>query len=321
MYENLQICINKAAQIPHQTTKLTNTPTTPSLYHIAPFIRDFVNHPSPHFRNNMFRVNFVIPVDACGKRVLFRDIDDHPGPGNNDTEKQIMKSCHSIMDYPVHTNIPIVVDIAGYTRKEVDVCIPWVKVLLLFMYNESQQFCRKGMRIILLLTPFKRRRDQGYVNGGLTTGCQGNQGEILVYREEEWFKVLIHELFHRVGLEWSHTITDPNDKSFESYVEYWASRMIVMMRLKEEEYEEGWKDEKKNTSEKCVIIRRTKMDKEAAISEYYERKGRMMGMKILSKEEEEKADREIEDLRMTKGDMTFRPLPTTTTKNKTRKRI
>jgi hypothetical protein len=91
-----------------------------------------------------------------------------------------------------------------------------------------------------------------------------------------------------------------------------------MLMMKEGEYEREWKREKDNTSKKCVIIRRSKMDEGAAVSEYYERKGRMMGMRKLSKEEEEKADREIQDLRMTTFDMVFRPLPNT---HITRKRI
>jgi hypothetical protein len=315
LFENKQICINKAAQIPHTIVQIHKTPETPLINHIAPFIQKFVRNPSPHFRKNMFRVHFTIPVDACGKRVLFRDINDHPGPGNNEVEKQIMKTCESTMDYPVHTNVPIVIDIAGYTRKKVEACIPWVKVVLLFMYNESQQLCRKGMRIVLLLTPFKRRRDQGYVNGGITTSCNGSQGEILVYREEEWFKVLIHELFHRVGLEWSHT-TALNDKSFESYVEYWSERLLVLMKAKGVlEYEECMRLEVEHTNERNSVLSSTELEYGAAYEEYYIIKGRMMGAKGLEKGAAEEAERKIHDLRMTHHNMVFPPLPTTHTTN------
>ena len=41
-----------------------------------------------------------------------------------------------------------------------------------------------------------------HVNGGLSNICQID-GRILVYRKEEWFKVLIHESMHNYGLDFS----------------------------------------------------------------------------------------------------------------------
>lgn len=48
------------------------------------------------------------------------------------------------------------------------------------------------------------------VNTAITTSCIKN-GKIYIYREEEWFKVLIHETFHVFGLDFtnrSHVQTD-----------------------------------------------------------------------------------------------------------------
>jgi hypothetical protein len=39
-------------------------------------------------------------------------------------------------------------------------------------------------------------------NSGLTYSCQ-KEGRIFIYREEEWFKVCIHELFHNLGFDFS----------------------------------------------------------------------------------------------------------------------
>ena len=78
-----------------------------------------------------------------------------------------------------------------------------------------------------------------HVNGGLSNICQPN-GRIIVYRREEWFKVLIHETMHNYGLDFStlditmankklHSIfsVQTDIKIFESYCETWARVMNV----------------------------------------------------------------------------------------------
>jgi len=78
-----------------------------------------------------------------------------------------------------------------------------------------------------------------HVNGGLSNICQLN-GRIIVYRREEWFKVLIHETMHNYGLDFStlditvankklHSIfsVQTDIKIFESYCETWARIMNV----------------------------------------------------------------------------------------------
>lgn len=42
-----------------------------------------------------------------------------------------------------------------------------------------------------------------HANTGFTTPCDSSN-EIYVFREEEWFKVLIHESFHSFGMDFSH---------------------------------------------------------------------------------------------------------------------
>ena len=42
-----------------------------------------------------------------------------------------------------------------------------------------------------------------HVNGGYTNFCV-SQGSIIIYRKEEWLKVLIHVCMHSFGLEFSN---------------------------------------------------------------------------------------------------------------------
>ena len=78
-----------------------------------------------------------------------------------------------------------------------------------------------------------------HVNGGVSDVCQKN-GQIIVYRREEWFKVFVHETMHNYGLDFSNLdISSANKKLmsifsiqkdikiFESYCEIWARIMNV----------------------------------------------------------------------------------------------
>jgi len=68
--------------------------------------------------------------------------------------------------------------------------------------------CGRSLHIMVYLTPFaktlppqaKRPLGAENVNTAFTLACAPD-GEILIYREEEWFKVLIHESFHAFGLD------------------------------------------------------------------------------------------------------------------------
>ena len=66
----------------------------------------------------------------------------------------------------------------------------------------------KGLEINLFLTPFKRTiktvgdgcLGADNANGGFCYGCVA-KGVITIYRHEEWFKVLCHELIHNYGVD------------------------------------------------------------------------------------------------------------------------
>jgi len=81
--------------------------------------------------------------------------------------------------------------------------------------------------------------DKIHVNTAFTTSCK-KVTELNLYRYEEWFKVLIHETFHNMGLDFSaYSQSDVNEyilklfpiKSevnlFETYTETWAEIINV----------------------------------------------------------------------------------------------
>jgi hypothetical protein len=78
--------------------------------------------------------------------------------------------------------------------------------------------------VYLLLTDAKKRLpeidaepiDQIHANTAFTTSCSSTN-DIFVYRREEWFKVLMHETFHCLGLDFSSSSGDESNRRILSH--------------------------------------------------------------------------------------------------------
>jgi hypothetical protein len=107
----------------------------------------------------------------------------------------------------------------------------------------------QSLDVYFYMTPFKKLVPGAasaalsaiHVNTGLTRNCETN-GEIVIYRTEEWFKVFIHESMHNFNMDFidldlsaankrlRETFCIPHDDVllFETYTETWA-RIINTM--------------------------------------------------------------------------------------------
>jgi hypothetical protein len=106
----------------------------------------------------------------------------------------------------------------------------------------ADKHCTHSLDIYIYPTPFNKNLPSStttvlgpeHVNTAFTFACAA-QGQMIVFREEEWFKVFIHETFHAYGLDFatSHAsnfkqkISDlyPIHSDFslyEAYTETWA---------------------------------------------------------------------------------------------------
>jgi hypothetical protein len=91
-------------------------------------------------------------------------------------------------------------------NKHVDSIIMWLYILN--QYASKQ--CATSLVIYLYFTSLEKRipnsnifiLDEINVNTAFTTTCP-KDSEIVVFRKEEWFKVLIHETFHNFALDFS----------------------------------------------------------------------------------------------------------------------
>lgn len=127
----------------------------------------------------------------------------------------------------------------------------WLYLASLFAPTE----CSKLTHLHLYFTSFKKLLpekssnivediDEFHANTAFTTSCRP-QTSIHLFREEEWFKVLIHESFHNLGLDFSrlYDSTSVNNAHayirklfpiqtdvnlFETYCEMWAEIINVL---------------------------------------------------------------------------------------------
>ena len=107
--------------------------------------------------------------------------------------------------------------------------------MVLYLLRNTSDYCSKTLKIYCYMTPFKKLLPESRsdvlssvnINTGATYQCIKNN-DICIYRHEEWFKVLIHELLHAHGVDMRITFSP---KQFyitskihvgEAYVEFWA---------------------------------------------------------------------------------------------------
>ena len=119
----------------------------------------------------------------------------------------------------------------------------------LYMLNAyAPKECVESINIYLYFTSLLKQLptsnihvlDENNVNTAFTTTCP-KDSEIVVFRKEEWFKVLIHESFHNFGLDFSGMNNDEVNNcilnifpvnsqvnSYEAYTEFWAEIMNAL---------------------------------------------------------------------------------------------
>ena len=118
--------------------------------------------------------------------------------------------------------------------------------------HASRSTCSATLHIFIYMTEFKKlfpaargeALDSEHANTGMSYHC-AKDNDIVVYREEEWFKVLIHESFHAFGLSFiesdmphgvdaamqrvlqrTYAISHPV-RVYETYCEIWARVLNV----------------------------------------------------------------------------------------------
>ena len=145
-----------------------------------------------------------------------------------------------------HRKIEVIFYLQDYDEKKVTLCgerMEKIITLLFFLSTYSNNKCSKNLKIHCCLTNLRKQLpsdmldvlDVEHINTAVTTSCT-TSGSLIIYRQEEWFKVLIHELFHVMGLDFSTIHSDMYTNKlreelnvdseylvYETYCEFWAT--------------------------------------------------------------------------------------------------
>ena len=158
-----------------------------------------------------------------------------------------MKATNYVYKFNIHSKQYTVSFYTNFTDEIIQEYIKKVYMLLYIVYTYANKDCSKNLNIYLYLTDLKKVLPthtkvlkQENVNTAFTTSCKPN-AEIVLFRHEEWFKVLAHECFHCNGLDFSSADTSDCDKTildifpvsadvrlYETYCEMWGEMINVL---------------------------------------------------------------------------------------------
>ena len=136
---------------------------------------------------------------------------------------------------------------------QIDYYNEYVEKILVWLYiiNEySSKKCSNNITLYIYFTSLKKKLPnsnihilgENNVNTAFTYSCPVNS-EIVIFRKEEWFKVLMHETFHNFALDFSDMNSqssickerilsifplNSNVNLYEAYTEFWAELMNAL---------------------------------------------------------------------------------------------
>ena len=138
-------------------------------------------------------------------------------------------------------------DFDKYCKKNIKKIYIWLFAICQYANNE----CSQNLNIYIYLTDHKKKLpetiheplEEIHANSAFTMACPIVSNEINIFREEEWFKVFIHETFHSFGMDFARMDEkETNTKMFsifpvitngirfyEAYTEFWAEVINIIM--------------------------------------------------------------------------------------------
>jgi hypothetical protein len=152
--------------------------------------------------------------------------------------------------FTIFKNNPNANDVISYYKGLAHRVYMWLSMI------SDKSKCGESLNIYIYLTPFEKKIPEAKgdfigpenANTGYTYRCE-KHNEIVIYRQEEWFKVLIHETMHAFGADFDicdkrrekcdddtylkklfSLPDDINIKLSETYAEIWARVMNVVFQ-------------------------------------------------------------------------------------------
>lgn len=120
--------------------------------------------------------------------------------------------------------------------------LKYIYIWLSIFIDISGKKCNDELHIYLYRTSVKKTYADkkielipDYINSAYSNVCQ-SKGIIVIYREEEWFKVFIHELFHSFGIHPIDNCSKIMNEKFKKYLNLNRETIILI----DEVYAEFW---------------------------------------------------------------------------------
>ena len=214
------------------------------------FYRDLLTAKNVYLKYNKHKIKksvteiktiFDIPrIDLLGLKYVDKNISNHI----KNKMTGILNVSFNVSGVTIHCYFGLFSKNNYADLNKYDDYISKIFIFLTFLFGSIRKSKPRSLSYYLFLTNRKKTMPKNQFsvlgalncNSGLTYGCQ-NDGSVLIYREEEWFKVFIHETFHCLCLDFNSLhcgdlnkkfkkdITNVNSdlNLYESYTEFWAT--------------------------------------------------------------------------------------------------
>lgn len=181
-----------------------------------------------------------------------------PAPIRQEFEKTPQKGVEAHVDLPRGRKVHIYMlePVSSSQHESITTQLNNVVAWFRYISTVATPHCAKDLSVYILATDAKKALpsnplepiDQIHANTAFTTACSA-KNEIFIFRREEWFKVLIHETFHCLGLDFSADgkATDYSNQCilsmfpaldlktdvrlYETFCETWAELVHLAFRL------------------------------------------------------------------------------------------
>jgi len=244
---------------------------TPESKSLQQFLQTNLSHKLTHIKRERFSPSAVTFLSSIFEKIRLADeeydrvdlVSPHPfkdevPKGSNyklcpekarnhiENMKSVGQSCRfSVNNHKVGVHIVH----EGTSKPNFSTLFHKIYLLLHLLTSYSRRECSPNLTIYLYLTTMKKTladcgRDctigEDNANTAFTFACK-RVNEVYLYRKEEWFKVLCHELFHSFGLDFSEYDCTTVDhemfkiipiktdlRLYESYTELWGELINAM---------------------------------------------------------------------------------------------
>jgi hypothetical protein len=238
---------NNSIQHKNHTTKTDNIIKTlyNELYHFDKYISTLIEQNGKNFFN--LKITKLMTATQINKPKLFNarsfpvEIRQHI---DNESTYELLYT-FSLLNRKI--KIHLVIEGGDPTMKmhEYNEHVRKILIWLCIVNEYASNMCSKELTIYIYMTSLTKNLPNSnisilsgtHVNTAFTTTCP-TVSEIVVFRKEEWFKVLIHETFHNFALDFSDmNVSECHSKIlsifqvksdvnlFEAYTEFWAEIM------------------------------------------------------------------------------------------------